>query len=546
MKQNLLLAVLLLIALQSTAQSGRSRHTNIGPGKPYHPAGNDARGGGAPANNDCANAEAITVAADCATLINGDNTDATVDGPDTNCENPGENVLDVWYAVNAGADSILSIDLSPEDPGTQDWAFAVYTSCGGGEVYCTVTPGVPQNVPVTAGTTYWIRVWSNPAFGTGGPFTLCVTPGENVPVPPNDLCGNAVVQSLSIGSSIAVNGTNEGALNNEDEAVPCVWEAFTIPACADVHISFCGTTPAYTTFNLRLYPDCSFTSPLFPGSYVVCSDGNQTRCHSNLPPGTYYYPVGQFDAGVGPYVLTFSAEACGTDAPANDECAGAIALTSTTECITQFFAPLCASQSMPAMTCNTFTGDANDDVWYSFTATATDMTIGGAPVGNMDIAMQLFGGSCGSLNPIACSDQGGSGAPDDLLASGLTINETYYLRVYDFRTQFAFEQPGYDLCVVEGLGSGVGIADGATVALSTVLHPNPSNGDFTIAVDPRATEVHIAILDAAGRMVMQHTGRATGASQLQVDASSQLAPGIYTVRVDDGSVVGTGKLVVQP
>ncbi|MBK7947151.1 MAG: hypothetical protein IPJ85_18430 [Flavobacteriales bacterium] len=72
---------------------------------------------------------------------------------------------------------------------------------------------------------------------------------------------------------MVVNGTNEGALDNELEGVPCVWEAFSISQCADVHVSFCGITPAWPFFNLRLYTNCTFTNPRTPGSYALCTDG---------------------------------------------------------------------------------------------------------------------------------------------------------------------------------------------------------------------------------------------------------------------------------
>lgn len=536
-----LLFALLAFNTLALAQGGRSAAGPHAKGSLRGHSTNGLRGGGAPANDDCANAEAITVTADCATLINGDNTDATVDGPDTNCEDPGANVLDVWYTVNAGAENILSIELTPADPTTQDWAFAVYTSCGGGEVFCTVTPGVPQNVPVTAGTNYWIRVWSNPVWGTGGPFTLCVTPGVNVPVPPNDLCTDAVVQTLAIGGSVAVNGTNAGALNNENEAVPCVWEAFAIPACADVHISFCGTTPAYAQFNLRLYADCSFTNPFFPGSYAVCPDGNQERCHAKLPAGTYYYPVGQFGSGVGPYVLTFTAEACGTDAPANDECAGAIPITVNAVCQPTYFDNGCASQSLPAVTCGIYTGIANDDVWYSFTATATDMTLGGAPVGSMDIVMELFSGTCASLTSIACGDEGGMGVADDMIATGLTVGATYYARVYDYRAQYAFEAPGYDLCLVEGLGSGVGVNESSQAMMG--IFPNPSTGTFTLRLKNAAPATELSVLDAAGRTVWMSMQPAAN-GLVQVDASA-LRPGAYVLRYTDGDRVVSERLIIQ-
>jgi hypothetical protein len=539
----LLFSFLLTIAQQTFAQKNAIHQRAIGPAARIVNAQHaDPSLRAAPANDDCANAQTITVTADCSTPVNGDNAEATLDGPVSDCEGPGENLLDVWYTVNAGTESFLAVELTPADPETQDWSLGVYDACGGTEVFCTITPGGPQNLPVTAGTDYWIRVWSNSAFGPGGPFTLCVTPGVDVPVPPNDLCTNAVVQTLPIGGSVVVHGTNEGALNNEEEGVPCVWEAFTISACADVHLSFCGTTPAFESFNLRLYTSCAFNSFSTPGSYVPCADGNQERCYSNLAPGTYYYPVGQIGTGVGPYVLTFSAEPCGTDAPTNDECEGAIALTPTTECVTQFFAPMCASQSMPAMTCNTFTGDANDDVWYSFVATATDMTIGGAPVGNMDIAMQLFSGGCGSLTPVACGDMGGSGAADDLAATGLTVGTMYHFRVYDFRTQFAFAQPGYDLCVVEGQGSGVGIDENSTDA-GSILFPNPASSTFNVRLDGMRGTTDILVVDATGRIVLRQ--RATTSTGNAVMDAQRLAPGTYTVRIASGDRIRNERLIVE-
>ena len=543
MKHRLLfLAILLAFAQFAFAQNKvRSRSPFIQ--QATHAAVYREARGNAPPNDNCADAEAITVTVDCSTPINGDNANATMDGVDAICDDPGSDLLDVWYAVNAGAESILSIALTPADPAVQDWGLAVFDACGGTEVFCIVTPGVAQNVPVTPGTNYWIRVWSNTMFGVGGPFTLCVTPGESVPVPPNDVCSDVTPQALAIGGSIVINGTNVGAIDNEEEGVPCVWEAFTISTCADVHLSFCGTDPAYTAFNLRLYTDCSFLTVYFPGSYVECTDSNQVRCYANLPTGSYYYPVGQIGTGVGPYVLTFSAEACGTDAPPNDECAGAIVVTPTTDCAPQYFNPMCASQSLPGVDCGGFLGNANDDVWYTFTATAAELTIGGAPHGNMDIAMELFSGSCGSLTSIACGDVGGSGVPDDLLATGLTVGSTYYFRVYDFRPQFSWLEPGYDLCVVEGMGSSIGInepdAQGAIM-----LFPNPTTGDFTVRVDPRCTNATITIIDATGRTVLVRNERNTTNGSVLVHAEGKLAPGLYTVRVDDGRTLSDTRLII--
>src|SRR5262245_42859153 len=56
--------------------------------------------------------------------------------------------------------------------------------------------------------------------------------------------------------------------------------------------------------------------------------------------------------------------------PANDDCFGAINLVVNSSCSPTTGDVAGATESMPALTCNNFTGTANDDVWYMFTANA--------------------------------------------------------------------------------------------------------------------------------------------------------------------------------
>src|SRR5262245_3723564 len=55
--------------------------------------------------------------------------------------------------------------------------------------------------------------------------------------------------------------------------------------------------------------------------------------------------------------------------PAINYCVSAITLGVNTTCVPTTGDVAGATQSMPALTCNGFTGTANDDVWYTFTAT---------------------------------------------------------------------------------------------------------------------------------------------------------------------------------
>ncbi|MBK7946044.1 MAG: hypothetical protein IPJ85_12420 [Flavobacteriales bacterium] len=285
---------------------------------------------------------------DCTAPVSGDNTEATNDGPDATCDDPGSNLLDMWYTFNSGAEDTVSITLTPSAQMT-DWAFVVYDGCAGAEVICQITPALAVNVEVTPGTDYWVRVYSNPAYGDPGPFTLCVsTPVITGPPPPNDVCSDVVPQPLAIGSMLTFTGTNIGAIDNEGLGYPMVWEAFTLSSCADVKISFCGTPATWNSFWFFLNVGCPPGLEIAAGSYdsTACADGLFTLCFANLAAGSYYYPIVQTGNAVGPYTLNVSAAACGTDVALNDECAGAIPLTANPTCEISSFTNPCATQSL--------------------------------------------------------------------------------------------------------------------------------------------------------------------------------------------------------
>src|SRR3569623_159463 len=114
--------------------------------------------------------------------------------------------------------------------------------------------------------------------------------------------------------------------------------------------------------------------------------------------------------------------------PANDNCSGAVNLTST---------PITgntvgATQSMPAINCNGFTGTANDDVWYQYTAAASGpaiITVDGQ--GSFDAVVEAFSGTCGSLTSLTCSDTSQNGGTEQITINA-TAGTTYFFRVYNF------------------------------------------------------------------------------------------------------------------
>ncbi len=119
-------------------------------------------------------------------------------------------------------------------------------------------------------------------------------------------------------------------------------------------------------------------------------------------------------------------------APVNDNCSGAIALTVGSSCTLVTGDVANATQSLPAILCNTWTGTANDDVWYSFVATTNQATIQVEGSTNFDAVVELLSGACGSTVSLGCADGTLSGGTEAITYANFTIGQTYRVRVYDY------------------------------------------------------------------------------------------------------------------
>ncbi|MGV3697505.1 Ig-like domain-containing protein, partial [Flavobacterium sp.] len=119
------------------------------------------------------------------------------------------------------------------------------------------------------------------------------------------------------------------------------------------------------------------------------------------------------------------------DAPANDNICTATPLTINATCVNTAGVTTGATAS-PEATC---AGNADDDVWYSFVATVTNptVTVNGVLSG-FDGRIQLFSSSdntcTGTLTSLYCQSNVGGGSPEILNTTGLTIGNTYFVRVY--------------------------------------------------------------------------------------------------------------------
>jgi hypothetical protein len=84
----------------------------------------------------------------------------------------------------------------------------------------------------------------------------------------------------------------------------------------------------------------------------------------------------------------------------------------------------------------------------------------------------------------------------------------------------------------------------ALIQNSLMIFPNPSEGVFAVVPGPDMMDKNITIevYDMTGKMIRSQKGN--GADKLEIDLTKE-PNGIYFVKVSDGTVVSTGKVVIQ-
>ena len=148
---------------------------------------------------------------------------------------------------------------------------------------------------------------------------------------------------------------------------------------------------------------------------------------------TYYYsvvPKNAAGSASGCPVYSFTTQAA-PSTPVNDECTAAIQITAGSSVTASTKG---ATQSMAAETCSDrLAGNANDDVWFKFTATQSgNATITLTPDAFFDGVINAYTGTCRSLVSLACADNGIDGEVETLSLQNVTAGETYYFRIYAF------------------------------------------------------------------------------------------------------------------
>jgi len=158
--------------------------------------------------------------------------------------------------------------------------------------------------------------------------------------------------------------------------------------------------------------------------------------------------------------------------PSNDDCDNAIALTVNPDeqcgTVTSSYNVNATASSQA----DDVVGTPSDDVWFTFVATNDThiislLNVTAVTGTSTDMAMGLYDGSagCTGLTLVADSD------PNTLIATGLTVGTTYYLRVYGYYSSTYSAQASFDVCV--------GSPNPAPDCADT---PTPADGATAVAV----------------------------------------------------------------
>ena len=361
-----------------------------------------------PANDGCASATSLTSSTTCINTA-GTLSSSTYTPPITGCGATNKN--DVWYTFVALASTeTITLSSSPSQIRIQlfsgSCASLTSVACGNSSLVSTT---------LTVGTTYFIRIYSQ--NNSPGSFNICVSHTG----PANDDCAGAI--SLTSNSScINTAGTLNLATATAGLPAGCqpvgthydVWYSF-VAANTTETVTISGLGANITNPRIQLYSgSCAGLTSL------TC--GTTTLTNSLLTIGnTYYVRVANLSSNPSGSGSVANFNICVTHvAPANDDCSNAISLTSGLACVSTAGTLVSATYSTIATIGCGVTN--RNDVWYSFVAVASNTTITlTSPPANP--RLQLFSGTCGSLTSIACGT-------NTLSATGLTVGNTYYVRVY--------------------------------------------------------------------------------------------------------------------
>ncbi|CAF3883025.1 unnamed protein product, partial [Rotaria sp. Silwood1] len=207
------------------------------------------------------------------------------------------------------------------------------------------------------------------------------------------------------------------------------------PADAAVDVSAPNTLIKWTPVATATSYDVYFGTVNPPTTKITTTSLDSILVTGLAYTTTYYWYVVPKNLGGSPTGCDANTTSFTTMAtpppPNNDECDSAINIVAGASVAGS---TISATQSMAGQTCSGFTGTADDDIWFTFTATQSgdaDVTL--VPIGtSFDAVVIVYSGDCSTLTQIGCADTSFGGGTEIVHLTGLNAGETYLFRVYSY------------------------------------------------------------------------------------------------------------------
>lgn len=354
------------------------------------------------------------------------------------CAGTTETITSAGYATEYSMVNVVSGQTYTFSTDIATDYLTIANGAGGAPVYAFGTTPVSWTATFTGN----VRVYNNTNSSCGTNtsfryrFVQCGTPP---PPPANDNCISATAfpiiptdgtcaslsnQSTSGATNSSVTPTG-ACTSNSGTPDDDVW--FKFVASATTIIMNATWVSGETDVYWQVFSGACGSSM----SSILCTDNNSGGTLTGLTVGqTYYIRLYTYSSSV-----SSVQNICLQTTPANDNCITAKAfpvIPSDGSCASlsnQTTTGTTNSGVTPTGACTSNPGTANDDVWFSFVATASDLKLSASWVsGETDIYFQVFSGACGSpMTALLCTDNNNGG-----MMAGLTVGQTYYIRMYTY------------------------------------------------------------------------------------------------------------------
>ncbi len=387
--------------------------------------------------NSCNTATTLTINGSC---DSGTISDSNEEAPFVASSSCTGNFRDAeWYTFTVTGGS-LNVTITANTSNRNLFLMLVSGSCASPtEISCSNNDNSNNSAQtetinaVLADGTYYIKVVNVATNGGGMTLTsICVkTPPVN-----NDCPGTILTVNSGNSCTVSSNGTTSGATQSSP-AILC--NGLSGNADDDVWYQFTATG---TNHDITVTPNTlndavvELLSAPCNGTTLACADATTGS-------GQEVINAGGLTAGLTYYVRVYSYGGSGnegsfnicvtTPAPSNDNCPGTtISVNADTSCTISTNSDTTGmTQSIAPILCNGYTGNSDDDVWFNFVATAVNHDITVTPTSLNDAVVELLSAPCNGTS-LACADATTGSSAEVINASGLTIGNTYYVRVYSW------------------------------------------------------------------------------------------------------------------